>query len=158
MSDPLKMQMRVEGLTELVKQLEELGRKRGKIVVRKMVTKASTIYAKDAKRRAPRGRTGNLKSGLTKRIKSYNGGAFILAVLGNKVGHGGAQHAHLVEKGTKRRFWTGRKARKRGIESKLKGKSTGIMPAAPLMKPAFDATKGQMMDKMIEVGRIELAK
>ena len=158
MTAGLKMNVQVDGLTELVRQLEDLGRKRGKIVVRKMVNKASTIYVKDARRRAPRGKTGNLRSGLVKRIKSYNGGAFILAVMGNKVGHGGAQHAHLVEAGTKQRFWTGRRARKRGQISATKGKSTGIMPANPFMRPAFDATRGQMMSKMVEVGRVELAK
>ena len=65
-----------------------------------------------------------------------------------------APHAHLVEFGTVERHWltggihirggrVGRgKGRRRILFTLSKGKSTGIMPANPFIRPAFDATKG----------------
>ena len=124
--------VQLTGFKELSRKLEVLGRKRGKIVVRKAVNKAATPMVKAARRLAPVGPTGNLKKGIMKALRSYRAGALIMAYIGNQRGKGGAQHAHLVEFGTTERYHAS-------------GKSVGIMPAEPFMRPAFDSTKGQQM-------------
>lgn len=124
--------VQLTGFKELSRKLETLGRKRGKVVVRKAVNKAATPMVKAARRLAPVGETGNLKRGLTKAVRSYKAGALIVAFIGNKRGQGGAAHAHLVEFGTVERYHKS-------------GKSVGAMPAKPFMRPAFDQTKDQQL-------------
>jgi hypothetical protein len=56
-----------------------------------------------------------------------------------------APHAHLVEYGTVERFHKG-------------GKSVGVMPANPFVRPAWDASSGQALATIRTTLSSEIAK
>lgn len=82
---------------------------------------AADIIAKDAKRRAPQGPTGNLKRGIVARQDKVTSMSINKGVAYVGVDYNIAPHAHLVEYGA------------RG----------GEMPAKPFMRPAIEAKKGE---------------
>ena len=76
----------------------------------------------------PVSHTGNLRKSIGWRIKAYRRNSVLVLVLGPRWPLGA--HGHLVEFGTVQRY---------GPD----GKSTGIGPALPFLRPAFDANIGK---------------
>lgn len=151
----------IEGFAELDDKLRALPDNVAKRATIRAVKRASDLMAEAQRRRAPRGPTGNLRDSIRVTAKSRNltGMAEYSAVLQSGGTHGAAQsamrearrgndsagtrifvligstspHAHLVEFGTGPRH------------HEKTGKFTGVMPAHPFIRPAFDETKGQVI-------------
>lgn len=103
----------IEGVRDLVKQLETLQTKVRKKTLRKMVTGMAKVVNKGMKRRAPR-RTKTLSKSIGQRVKVYRQSGNTVAIVGPRKGfaqvieHEGKaikvnpeKYAHLVEFGTK---------------------------------------------------------
>lgn len=152
--------VRIEGLKELDKALADLPTNIGKAVARRAVKKAGDDMAEAQRRRCPED-DGDLKESIRNRVTNRNldglaeygavrrsGGSSRDAVTAMRGARRAAKasgtqkgnrisadvgptkpHAHLVEFGTGPRHW------------KKNGKSTGVMPADPFIRPAFDEGK-----------------
>lgn len=128
---------KVKGGKELARVFEELQldkKKRRKVA--RIFRKAGKVVQRRAQEIAPRGKTGNLRKEIRVSVSTRRGvRARIIS---------SAPHSHLVEYGTKpryrkRAFWGGRYLRKR------EQRYTGVMPANPYMRPAFDQVADQVM-------------
>lgn len=130
--------IKVDGLKELGRSLNKLGRSlRGKIVRKALKESGKPILAA-AKANVPVD-TGLLKKQLKIKMMKAKGGRLGVKVgtqakikknkeTGERTKENAAQHAWIVEHGTAPRFTED-------------GKSTGTMPAQPFLRPAFDANK-----------------
>ncbi len=93
------MEMEVEGTEELgrlIRQLEALPGVLDRLAVEDGLLEAAKVVAKDAKRRAPAGPTGNLKKSIRARrgTRKYKPSAIV------ETKRPEGSHAHLVELGT----------------------------------------------------------
>lgn len=168
---------RFDGGKELEKALKELPDNVGRGVARRAVKKAGEEMADEQRRRVPVD-DGELRDSIRVKVSTRNldglaeyaavrqsGGSSGTAsaalrsarreakATGNHKGHRIAAdvgptkpHAHLVEFGTGPRNW------------KKNGKSTGIMPASPYIRPAFDNGVGQAVDTITDGLTEEVAK
>lgn len=131
--------MQLHGAKELEAALRQLPKRIGKGAIRRALKKAAQPIADDAKSRVPVGR--NRESGehlqeniavSTKLSKRQRRRSRARGHDPNRVdvyiGAEPSRHAHLVEFGT-------------GPRRTKSGKSTGVMPAQPFMRPAWDAGK-----------------
>lgn len=142
---------------KLIKNLQTLGRRTAKKVLRQAVSAATRPIAKTAKKLAPKGpeSTGQLKKSIGMKIKAYANGN-VVGVVGPREGFkisvttkGGKsknvdpdKYAHLVERG--HRIVRGGKLSKLkggrgGILSK--GKVVGYRTARPFLVPAIERNR-----------------
>jgi HK97 gp10 family phage protein len=160
--------VKVEGFKDLERQLEELPKNIGRGVARRAVKKAADEMAEEQRRLCPVG-DGSLRDSIRVRVTTKNldglaeyglarqegasardAGAALRAARreakasGTQSGHRIAAsvgptepHAHLVEFGT-------------GERHHKSGKSTGVMPAHPFVRPAFDHGVDQAVFTMKE--------
>lgn len=142
----------IEGLKDLERMLEQLSKSMGKTVLRNALKKAGQPIADAATANVARIDTGALRDSMavsTKLKRSQKAGGYrdrtaVNVFVGPEAKR--APHAHLVEFGTGPRF------------QKKTGRYTGQMPAAPFMRPAFDATKEKALDIFIKEAAAELLK
>ena len=150
---------RVEGLKELQDALLRLPKQTGKRVVRKILKKALEPVARTARSIVSKQSTdsGNLAKSIdisTRLARNQRrSGAVHAGDLSAYVGSTPERHAHLVEFGTGPRV------------QRTTGRSTGSMPAAPFMRPAWKQNKskvlqqfGDMLGTEIERAAARLAK
>jgi HK97 gp10 family phage protein len=131
--------IKLHGARELKAALEALPKRVGKAVLRRALQKAAAPLEADVKQRASAisKRLGTDRISIsTKLSRRQRRGR-------KKVGQNGAElfvgahssrrgHAHLIEFGTGPRY-------------QKSGKYTGVMPAMPYFRPAWEANKGQML-------------
>jgi len=129
-------EVKLKGDKELERTIKKLSKCLEPDEVESVFLKGAKAIARDAKSRAPRGPTGNLKKAIV---------AKTLRRIGNKpapaiaaVDYGKAPHAHLVEYGTGPRY------------QKKTGRYTGQMPARPFFRPAWDENKDRVLKKIVE--------
>ncbi len=124
-----------------VKGLEELRRRVGSILtvldgrdVENVLVGGARVILAEARRRAPRGPTGNLIRSIKAKKGRRRGRLFSIAfcAVDRKI----APHAHLVEYGTGPRY------------QKRPKKYVGEMPAKPFFRPAVEATKAEVALKV----------
>lgn len=109
----------IEGLPEVLAQLDELDRKVATKVLRTATTKTARVLVKDVKRRV---KSKRIKKALKSKVRSGN--RFATGDVGAKKGDKGAQLFHLWEFGTV------------GRVQRTTGRRTGYMPARPALRPA----------------------
>lgn len=125
----IDMKFEFNGGKELSDALQELPRKLENKVLRKALRQGGNILLKKARSLAPV-KTGALKRGIKLRIDLRNGPAAIITVKipgKGKTKGGGPYYGSFIELGTK------------------------DMVAHPFLRPAFDATKEQALEKFINV-------
>ena len=144
-----KIKFSIEGGTEIRAQLDGLKYGIGRRIVRNALAKATTPLLKAMKRNAPQGPTGNLKAALTKRIKLFPDGN-VAAYVGTTRGKRGSAIAWLVEYGGHAPRRAKGKVLADGRDHYF-GKEVKRMPAHPFMRPAFDATIGEVQ-RILEEG------
>jgi HK97 gp10 family phage protein len=122
--------MKIEGLAELQKALNELPQELHKGPLRSAVSAAAKVVQDEAKNNAPVD-TGVLRKAIYRtRSKSGSSAVQETAIVGVRYG---------------------RKYRKRGMDAwywRFKEFGTAKMAATPFMRPAFDTTKEQQIEAM----------
>lgn len=147
--------MKIEGLRELEKALMELKTTTAKGVARRAMKKSLAPFRDRAAAMAPRGTeplegrderladslaiTTRLSRSQRRGLKLDRDTVYMFA------GPSGQRHAHLVEFGTGPRF-------------QKNGRYVGRMPAQPFMRPAWDATKAEVLKRISEEMRREIEK
>ena len=131
------MDLNIEGIEELEKQMESLIKAVHPDKVEPVLLDAAKVVAKDAKARAPKGETGNLKKGIVAKKTRRKGG--MTAALGLSAGEAApaitaidfrkAPHAALVE------FGHG---------------GPHPAPAHPFFRPAWDANKNKVEKQIVD--------
>ena len=131
------MDIEIQGIDELEKQMQRLIGTVSADKVEPVLLDAAKVVAKDAKARAPKGETGNLKKGIVAKKTRRKGG--VSAVLGLNVGEAApaiaaidyrkAPHAALVE------FGHG---------------GPHPAPAHPFFRPAWDANREKVTRQIID--------
>jgi len=115
---PAKMRLEIQGLDELERRIKSLRSALEAKDVEEILVKGARLVRDDAKRRAPRGPTGNLRRGVKAKKGKRRGKMYstAFAAMDYKV----APHAYLVEYGTSK------------------------MRARPYFRPAVDSMKDQV--------------
>ncbi len=131
------MDIEIQGIEELEKQMESLIKAVHPDKVEPVLLDAAKVVAKDAKARAPKGKTGNLRKGIVAKKTKRRGG--MTAALGLSAGEAApaitaidfrkAPHAHLVEYGHG---------------------GPHPAPAHPFFRPAWDANREKVTRQIIE--------
>ena len=131
------MDLNIEGIEELEKQMESLIKAVHPDKVEPVLLDAARVIANDARRRAPKGKTGNLKRSIVAKKTKRRGG--MSAALGLNAGEAApaitaidfrkAPHAALVE------FGHG---------------GPHPAPAHPFFRPAWDANREKVTRQIIE--------
>ncbi len=135
---------KVIGLDQLNKNLEKLAKLGNPDAVEKVFLKGAQIIADAAEGKARKGPTGKLKRAYKAKLlkrKDHKIPAPAIAAIDRKI----APHAHLAEFGTEEV-----RIGKKGAESHI-GRSFGIMPANPTLRPAADE-KAKEVFKLIGEG------
>lgn len=113
---------KIEGLKHAQEQFHSLSDKMQRKVLRDTMRNAGRIVVKDARRRAPRGKTGELKKSIAIKVSVKKAISTIL--IGIKRSSRARFYAHLVEFGT--------------VHS----------PPKPFMRPAFDSGKRSIVESV----------
>lgn len=133
----MEVKIDVKGLKELEKRIREISKEVGPDKVEPVLMKAGRDLAKEIRRNAPVGPTGNLKRSIkTKKLKRIgNTPATVITAVDRKI----APHAHLVEFGTQGpRVPKKAKVMYDKEEKKFYGKEVGPMPANPFFRRTVD--------------------
>lgn len=140
--------MELAGAKELEAALNELPKAVGKGVLRRALIKAATPIAEDARQRVHVLR-GVLQRGISVSTRLSRRQKKLAGVKPGEVrvyvGASPARHAHLVEFGTRERFTKD-------------GKSSGVMPAFPFLRPAWESGKRAALDRLGKLIWAELKK
>lgn len=131
----MSMNVKVEGIKDLVKKLESMKKSKASKILRKACTKGAQPVAKSAKAQAPV-ETGLLKKSIGHKVKSYPSGV-VVGIVGPRVGHGTevvvngkpeyrdpVYYSHLVELGSEQ------------------------APPHPFLRPAWDQNRGNVENIM----------
>ena len=141
----------IEGVRELQKQIDELSKALSPDAVEPVLLRAAQTVAAEARRRAPVG-PGSKKHGpggvlkrsiVAKTLRRY--GTENPAPSITAVDRALAPHAHLVEHGTNERI--GQKKTKG--ERDYTGRSFGVMPGQPFMRPAWHSKKAEVFRQIV---------
>lgn len=129
---------RLDGLQEVLANLDGVAKKVRKKAVRTGVAKAGRLLARAAKANSPQGGTGQLKRSIGSKVKTYPSGV-VVAIVGPRKGfavvdakgkkHDPANIAHLVEFGHA---------------------GPHPAPAHPFLRPAFDTSKGACLQAIAD--------
>lgn len=133
------------GFDDIYKVLAALPGKLGPQVLTRTMRKAAKPLTEEAKRLVPK-KSGELAKSIGV-IANKDFGSFTGVYVGPRRGLYGGHAAHLVEYGT-----AARKLDKPHLLT-ISGKTvfithTGTMPAHPFMRPAYDATIGQVQEEV----------
>lgn len=154
-----KFSMRLEGAKELAQALREMPKHIAKNVLKKALNKIAEPIAADARSRAPlglrKGKKGGgaggfnhlkFKIGVSPTLSRRQRKSLPKDVAAVYVGASPARHAVLVE------FGTGPRHR----NSFDAPGETGVMPAKPFMRPAWEANKNAAMAMLEKILRTEI--
>lgn len=139
------IELKIEGAEELGKTIQKIGARMRVEMAREAIVTAATPMLNAAKRHAEKSRdTGALVQSIGFRVKPYkkNGGMF--CVVGPRRGFRGpdgrdpVKYAHLVEFGHMT-------------------EKSGLVAVQPFMRPAWQETKGRMIDDIAKVFRTQVA-
>jgi HK97 gp10 family phage protein len=120
-------------MKELERQLKDLQKQLGPDKVEPVLYEAAQDLAEAMKVKVPK-HTETLRNAITaKKLKRYENNAAAGAGVDRKK----APHAHLVEYGTGERYHKS-------------GKSVGVMPAKPFVRPAWDTNKDRIVRKVVD--------
>lgn len=144
--------IKVTGLKELDAVLNEMPKAMTHKVLGQAAAGSAKPLVEKAKLLAPEGPTGNLVDSIGVEKESFSRatelGKVVVGPRRTRRYRGFA--GHLVEKGTRARYTTGKGKYRRGTYR-------GIMPAKPFMAPAFEQTKAQVIGLYnTEVGKVLL--
>lgn len=140
----------LHGARELEAALLALPKRIGKAAIRRALLKAGKPIAEDARTRVAV-RTGNLErkirisTQLSKRQRRSRARGAVKGQVDVYIGAGPARHAHLVEFGSAAR-------------RHKSGKSSGVMPAQPFLRPAWEAGKRRALDDFAALLWVEIEK
>ena len=129
----VEIQLGIIGDKELVRKLLQLDTKLRSEISRAALGIGGTMMLQAMRKTVPRGRTGNLRRSLSKKVKQYPSGVSI-AVIGPRIPMGA--HAHLLEAGTEER-----------VQQKT-GRRVGRGPALWWMSKAFGASRSAIVQRM----------
>ena len=135
----------LEGLGDLAKDFDNLVGAFESRIIEREAEPAAELIAKDARRRAPRGPSGNLRRaiGVKKLRRTPHSGAVIAAV-DRKI----APHAYWNEFGGRReRTPTNAQALYDDRTNTFFGKRVSRMPAQPFFRPAVHAQSGNAAER-----------
>lgn len=171
----------LEGAEELDALLRGLPIWMQREVMKPALREASKLIAKDAKARCPitsRPHTvkgvkvfKRLRKSIGYKIKQYKNSGNWVSIIGPRLGRWAGYHAHLVEFGTGPRWRDPPEMKGHGLKRKgrarlkgfaellgVRGGYTGVMPAQPFMRPAFDENKRKAVAIVGRRARDELEK
>jgi len=155
-----EISLKFTGIEDVDRALRIIPKKLNKKVLNSAYRKGATILIKDARSRLPVGESQNLKKSIgTETVKADNDEAAVRVGPRRKKKKPSMQgwHSHLVEYGTKSRSPVDKK---KLVFRNKQGKrifvdSVAPMKAQPFMRPAIDATKSQVQEKIrIEIGNV----
>lgn len=142
----MRVKLSLSGDADLVAKLEKIGKRMGRAVQMKALRAGSTPVLQAFRAASPVGKTGNLKRGQTRKLKTYASGISV-AIVG--ADYAVAPHAHLVEYGTKERY------RKKFAQKTGRG-FTGHAKGQRVFTKAFEAVKGAAESAMTNTLATEL--
>lgn len=156
------IEFKMTGVEELMRVLKELGDEKVARRVRESAIRAgSKVVLKEAKYNAPYRKTPRdgdgvkLRDSLAIRVKSYSNNGVTVGVVGPRSGV--APYAHLVEYGTKMRYWktVGGENMYRYVPSldaviTVSAHPTGVMPAYQFLGRAVRGKKFGAFDAMMK--------
>ncbi len=130
------LEVKIQGDKELMKTIKQLSKSLEPEEVEKIFLKGAKTIADDARSRAPKGPTGNLKESIVAKLlhRIRDNPAPAIAAVDFRKG----PHAHLVEFGTGPRY------------QKKTGKYTGNMPAKPFFRPAWVRNKNKVLNNIVQ--------
>jgi len=145
----MAVKMKIEGGGDIERALGQIARSASKAAMRRAMVKALQPVADDADAASPF--TVKVTSKLSKRqerqARADRGRSKVTLYVGPVQPDGGdAPHAHLYEFGTGARV------------QKSTGKSVGVMPARPFMRPAWDAHRDQMLETLTREIWVEIER
>ncbi len=119
----------LQGMEQLNRNLEKVIKSLSPEEIEPILLASAKQVADDARSNAPLGPTGNLKRGIVAKTlrRIGNEPAPSIAAIDFRI----APHAHLIEFGTVERH-------------QKSGKSTGVSPAHPFFRPAWDKNRGHI--------------
>jgi len=129
----MQTRLQIEGIAALRTQLMRLPVHAIPRVIGPALLVAARVIAAEVRKRAPKGKTRNLRRAVTTRTPRRNVTAEIFAEIGFKRGRG--RHAHLVEKGTANRHTK-------------RGANRGAMPANQFFSSAVSAKASAALDAL----------
>jgi HK97 gp10 family phage protein len=144
--------IKVTGLKELDAVFNEMPKSMTHKVLGTAGANAAKPLVEKAKLLAPEGPTGNLVDSIGVEKESFAKATEVGKVVAGprRTRRYRGYAAHLVEKGTRQRYLTGRGKYRRGT-------NRGVMPAKPFMEPAYQATRQQIVGLYsTEVGKVLL--
>jgi len=130
------LEIKLKGSKELERTIKKLSRCLDLNEVEKVFLKGAKVIAEDARSRAPKGPTGNLKKAIVAKTLQRIGKEPAPAIVA--VDYRKGPHAHLVEFGTGPRY------------QKKTGRYVGQMPAKPFFRPAWDRNKDRVLNKIAD--------
>lgn len=132
----------ITGIKELDDVLTQLPLQVEHRVLQQAHMDAAKVLVDKAKLLAPEGPTGGTVDSIGTEKPSFNASDGIGQVhVGPRRGRFKGQHAHLIEFGTKSR-------------RTKSGANRGVMPKHPFMEPAFEATSGEVLERV----RVSIAR
>jgi len=141
----MKLNLNITGIKEIDDCLKQMPIKLTDKVLQNAGAKAAKPLVTREQLSAPEGPTGNLVDSIGVVKGSFNQigrgqrEVGVVTVGPRRRGRYKGFHAHFVEYGTKRRETKGKGKYKAGADR-------GVMPKKPFVEPAFNATKGQILN------------
>ena len=157
-----KIQAKLEdkGLQKLLEKLSTLPKKVQKKTLNKAIAAGNRIILGAAKARVRR-RTGMLARALGQRVKIYRSGGVVVGITGPRTGYVKTRTGRKATALAKRFAAAGVKPTKYAHLVEQGHSGPHPAPAYPFLRPAFDSTRGQVLDAMsriIQDGILEAAK
>lgn len=125
--------VRVEGMDDLYKKLQELGKSVAPAVVEPMLMKGGKELQSAVRDKAPKGKTGNLRKGIKVKQLDRRGDNPRSVIVKST-----APHDHLIEFGTSERY------------QKTTGRYTGAGTANPFFRPAVLANRDRIYTEIVD--------
>lgn len=134
--------MKLDGVPVLLRKLQHLEKSAARKANRAALTAATKDLVSALRSAAPRGKTRRLVKSIGRKLKTYKGSAYAVAVIGPRIGQYKGYHGHLVERGhrivppRRRRLKTSTLVRLAATDH-----SSRLVPPHPFLEPVYDAHK-----------------
>lgn len=137
----------IEGLPELIKQLEPFPLSRSKLMITRALRKAATPIKDRARQLAPRGDTGTLRDSIMISVRDQTGHGAEARIGPSKAGW----YGRFVEFGTSQ-YFDAAGARSMGLPGKhgRKRPNTGGVRARPYIRPAMASERNKSLAILAE--------
>lgn len=173
---PFAIKAKIEGIEQALKNLSELTRTVRNKILRKAINGSSRLILNAAKALVPKG-NGMLKKSLGIRVQTYRASGTVVGIIGPRTGYkktrqgkqqtafgkkiketgqNPAKYAHLVEFGRAEVRPSKKKVLSDG--STIYGTVARSVPPRPFLRPAFEQTRGAVVDLMAKLIDEELKK